>query len=51
MSVRRASGRVYDDVIFDFCDVLVDWRPRAAVPGLTGIRFVDEASLRPLLLR
>ncbi|MBT1173779.1 HAD-IA family hydrolase [Bifidobacterium sp. MA2] len=24
----------YDDVIFDFCDVLVDWRPRRAVDGL-----------------
>ncbi|MBT1180740.1 HAD-IA family hydrolase [Bifidobacterium sp. CP2] len=24
----------YDDVIFDFCDVLVDWRPRRAVAGL-----------------
>ncbi|KAA8815226.1 HAD family phosphatase [Bifidobacterium callitrichos] len=25
---------MYTDIIFDFCDVLVDWRPRRAVEGL-----------------
>lgn len=29
---------MYTDIIFDFCDVLVDWKPRRAVEGL----FPDE---------
>ncbi|PST48328.1 alpha/beta hydrolase [Bifidobacterium callitrichos] len=29
---------MYTDIIFDFCDVLVDWKPRRAVGGL----FPDE---------
>lgn len=42
MSVRRTSDRVYDDVIFDFCDVLVDWRPRAAVDGVEPDDVLDR---------
>ncbi|NEG55047.1 HAD-IA family hydrolase [Bifidobacterium platyrrhinorum] len=32
----------YDDVIFDFCDVLVDWRPRAAVDGVVPSDVADR---------
>ncbi|RSX53515.1 hydrolase [Bifidobacterium goeldii] len=33
---------VYDNVIFDFCDVLLDWQPRAAVEGVCAPDVLDR---------
>ncbi|PLS29296.1 HAD-IA family hydrolase [Bifidobacterium parmae] len=40
--VNRPVRPTYDDVIFDFCDVLVDWRPRAAVDGVVPADVADR---------
>ncbi|KFI95759.1 HAD-IA family hydrolase [Bifidobacterium stellenboschense] len=40
--VRHSVHPAYDDVIFDFCDVLVDWRPRAAVDGVVPDDVADR---------
>ena len=34
-------GAPYADVIFDFCDVLVDWRPRLPLEGLYPPEAID----------
>lgn len=31
---ETAAGMPFTDVIFDYCDVLLDWRPRLALDGL-----------------
>lgn len=41
-SKRMALHGVYDNVIFDFCDVLLDWQPRAAVEGVCAPDVLDR---------
>lgn len=36
-----ASATPYTDVIFDFCDVLVDWRPRIPLEGMYPPGVID----------
>lgn len=40
--VSHSARPAYDDVIFDFCDVLFDWRPRAAVDGVVPADVADR---------
>ncbi|NMM98933.1 HAD-IA family hydrolase [Bifidobacterium olomucense] len=37
-----SASVTYSDVIFDFCDVLVDWRPRLAIEGVVSPDAADR---------